>query len=95
MIEHYKHILPKLMKVTAVTLGSHVYYTIDSSQITQRLRTHESVHVKQYNKLGIIRFLYRYLKEYTSYRLKGYTHYRAYYEISFEKEARKKEMLNG
>lgn len=95
MIEHYNHILPKLMKVTAVTFGKHVYYAIDSKQITNRLRTHEQAHVEQYRKLGFVNFLYKYISEYLSYRRKGYDHYHAYYEISYEKEAREKERLNG
>ena len=95
MIEHYNHFLPRLMKVTAVTLGHHVFYAIDSKMITHRLRTHEMVHVEQYNKLGFFVFLYRYLKEYILLRRTGYDHYHAYLNISFEKEAREKETLNG
>jgi hypothetical protein len=94
MIEHYTHFLPKLMHVTAVTFGRHVYYAISKESITHRLRKHEMVHVNQYNQLGFIRFLYRYLNEYVGFRLKGMNHNQAYLEISFEKEARQKETLN-
>jgi len=95
MIEHYNHFLPRLMKVTAVTLGRHVFYAIDSKMITDRLRTHEMAHIEQYNKLGFFVFLYRYLKEYILFRRKGYDHYHAYLNISFEKEAREKEIINS
>lgn len=94
MIEHYNHFLPKIMHVTAVTFGKHVYYAINEESISHRLRKHELVHVHQYKQLGMIKFLYRYLKEYFKFRLKGMDHYHAYLEISFEKEARQKETLN-
>jgi hypothetical protein len=94
MIEHYKHFLPRLMKVTAVTLGRHVFYAIDSKYITNRLRAHEMVHVLQYKDLGFFLFLYRYIGEYIRLRRKGYDHYHAYLNISFEIEAREKETLN-
>lgn len=95
MIEHYNHILPKLLKVSGVTLGKHVYYRMESKFISERLRRHELAHVEQYHKYGFIQFLYLYFKEYLGYRLKGLTHYQAYCEISFEKDARLKETLNG
>jgi hypothetical protein len=81
--------------VSGVTLGNHIYYVMDSKNVSERLRKHEMVHVEQYQKYGFIRFLYLYFKEYLSYRLKGFSHYQAYYEISFEKDARLKETLNG
>lgn len=95
MIEHYNHFLPRILKVSGVTLGKHVYYVMDSKNVSSRLRKHEMVHVEQYEKYGFIRFLYLYFKEYINYRLKGLNHYQAYYEISFEKDARLKETLNG
>jgi len=94
MIEHYNHFLPKLMNVTAVTLGHHVYFAIHKESISHQLRKHEMVHVQQYAQIGFIRFLFRYFKEYIRYRLKGLDHYHAYLEISYEKEARQKETLN-
>lgn len=95
MIEHYNHFLPRLMKVTAVTLGRHVFYAIDSKMITNRLRIHELAHIEQYKKLGFFLFLYRYIKEYIFFRKKGHDHYYAYLNISFEKEARERETLRG
>lgn len=95
MIEHYKHFLPRLLNVSGVTLGKHVFYEMDSKNVSDRLRIHERVHVEQYRKYGIIRFLYLYFKEYLTYRLKGLNHSQAYYEISFEKDARLQETLNG
>lgn len=95
MIEHYNHFLPKLLKVSGVTLGKHVYYRMEPKFISDRLRKHELAHVNQYRQFGSIRFLYLYFKEYLRYRFKGLNHYQAYYEISFEKDARLKETLNG
>lgn len=95
MIEHYNHRLPKIMKVTAVTLGRHVYYAVREKDVSYRLRKHEEVHIQQYLQLGFFTFLFRYFKEYITFRLRGYNHRHAYLEISFEKEAREKETLNG
>lgn len=95
MIEHYNHFIPRLLKVSGVTLGKHIYYAMDFDRVSHRLRKHEMVHIEQYQKYGFMRFLYLYFKEYFRYRFKGFNHYQAYYEISFEKEARLKEMLNG
>ncbi|MDP3445181.1 MAG: hypothetical protein Q8T08_20160 [Ignavibacteria bacterium] len=95
MIEHYNHFLPRLMKVRAVTLGRHVFYAIDSKMITNRLRAHEMVHIEQYKKIGFFLFLYRYFKEYIFLRGKGYEHFNAYLNISFEKEAREKEIVKS
>jgi len=94
MIEHFNHFLPKLLNVYGVTLGKYVYYRMGSEFISDRLRSHEMVHVEQFRKYGFIRFLYLYFKEYIGYRLNGFSHYQAYYEISFEKDARLKETVN-
>ena len=64
MIEHYNHFLPRILKVTAVTLGKHVYYAIDVKYISIRLRKHEEVHIKQFLQFGFYTFLFRYFKEY-------------------------------
>lgn len=94
MIEHYNHFLPRLMRVSGVTFGKHIYYRMNAQSVTERLRRHEMTHVEQYQAYGFVRFLYLYFKEYLSYRFKGYNHYQSYYEISFEKDARLKETLN-
>lgn len=90
---YYKSVLPKLFKAEAITFGKRIYYIKPESEVSDTLRKHEMAHVAQYRELGFIRFLYRYLKEYFYYRRKGLKHFDAYYQISFEKEARKHERM--
>ena len=52
------------------------------------LLEHELVHVSQWQRLGMARFLKRYLSDYLAGRRKGLNHHRAYLAISLEKEAR-------
>jgi hypothetical protein len=48
---------------------------------------HELIHHRQQLELFIVFFMLWYLIEYTVYRLKGRSHYRAYLSVSFEREA--------
>jgi hypothetical protein len=50
---------------------------------------HELVHVRQWQQLGVVRFLWRYLLEYLAYRFRGLNHKQAYLRISLEEEARR------
>ena len=54
----------------------------------EALLTHEMVHVRQWEELGIPRFLWRYLAAYTQGRLRGLSHQEAYRAIPLEVEAR-------
>ncbi len=53
-----------------------------------KLLSHELVHVRQWQKMGTVRFLFRYLGEYWRARRQGHSHQIAYEMISLEKEAR-------
>lgn len=55
-----------------------------------RLIRHELVHVDQYEHFGIVGFLARYFGEYCVNLVKFRSHNKAYREISFEVEARRK-----
>jgi hypothetical protein len=59
----------------------------DSSRLA-RLVGHELVHVRQWQQLGTVRFLRRYLADYLRGRRAGLDHNRAYLAISLEMEAR-------
>lgn len=48
---------------------------------------HEQVHLKQIKREGVFRFYTRYLLEYFKGRKNGLTHYQAYRNISYEREA--------
>jgi hypothetical protein len=52
-----------------------------------RLLRHELVHVEQWRQLGVVRFLFRYLRSYIGSRLRGYPHWAAYRRIPLEIEA--------
>ena len=87
MKEHYNSFIPKLFKASAITLGSHIFYVQAQNQITARLRSHEMVHIEQYQKDGFWGFLYTYLKTYFKLRFQGKSHIIAYYSIPYEQEA--------
>ena len=53
-----------------------------------RLVSHELVHVCQWQRLGVIRFLRLYLSDYLDGRRKGLSHNEAYLAIALEVEAR-------
>ena len=53
-----------------------------------RLLEHELVHVSQWQRLGMVGFLKRYLSDYLAGRRMGLNHHEAYLAISLEKEAR-------
>lgn len=59
----------------------------DSSRLS-RLIEHELVHVSQWQRLGLARFLTRYLGDYLRGRRSGMSHHQAYLAISLETEAR-------
>ena len=59
----------------------------DRTALAQLVR-HELVHVRQWQEMGLGKFLIRYLAEYLRHRSQGLGHQRAYEEISFEREAR-------
>jgi hypothetical protein len=58
----------------------------------RRLLIHEGVHVQQYAEHGKLGFLYRYFKEYLVNLVRMRSHRQAYLAISFEKEARAKDV---
>ena len=54
---------------------------------SERLLRHELEHVAQYEQLGVIGFLGRYVSAYARSRLRGYGHRAAYLRIPFEASA--------
>ena len=89
--EHYSSAIPTLFNAIAITFGNHVFYEMSEDKITERLRRHEEIHVKQYKHLGVPLFLILYLFEYFRNRLNGFTQEEAYRSISYEVEAVKAE----
>lgn len=48
---------------------------------------HESIHLDQIRRAGVVGFYVRYLREYLAGRRQGLGHHQAYRNISFEQEA--------
>jgi hypothetical protein len=93
-IQHkYNHWLPKYLGAAAITLGYTIVYDMAENEVPQRLYRHEMKHIEQISRLGVIPFYVLYLWEYIQGRRKGLSHWEAYREISFEKEAVKAEKV--
>ena len=74
--------------VAAITLGRRIWIASGvQGEARVRLLRHEQVHVDQMCRLGMPRFLFRYLREYLANRLHGLNADEAYRRISFEVEA--------
>jgi hypothetical protein len=58
---------------------------------TQRLITHETIHIKQYNELFVVGFLFLYIYDWVAGLIKHRDAYQAYLSIRFEQEARQYE----
>jgi hypothetical protein len=77
--------------VAGITLGERIYLHPSVAGMPREwigsILLHESVHVMQYRRHGLVGFLARYLLEYLRNRARGMSAERAYREISFEREA--------
>lgn len=71
---------------SATTFGRTVFVRRGVT-MSPRLRRHEYEHVLQYEELGRLRFLVRYVAEYLRWRLRRHGHDGAYRRISFEVRA--------
>jgi hypothetical protein len=69
-----------------LTLGRVIYIAPDAADIDRHIR-HELVHVRQMSRLGVLRFLWRYMREYLGHRWRGLDSATAYRRISLEEEA--------
>ena len=72
--------------VAAITLGRTIFVR-EGVEITERLVRHELAHVRQVRRLGLPRFLWRYVREYLALRCRGASSSEAYARISFEVKA--------
>jgi hypothetical protein len=84
-----KWLRPLLMRnVIAITLGRRIWIAdhVREEDIATLVR-HEMVHVRQMARLGLGRFLWRYILEYIRNRRRGLSHDDAYLAVSFEVEA--------
>ena len=77
--------------VVAITLGRRIYVSGQAAggprQFLDRLMRHELAHVAQVDRLGLLRFLGKYLAEFARHYWRVRSFSRAYRMISFEVEA--------
>ena len=90
---------PFLMRnVAAITIGRRIWVDVRLASASpdglESVLHHELVHVRQMRDLGLIRFGWRYLREYVRNRLGGMSAADAYRNISFEREAFAAETYN-
>ena len=82
--------------VVAITLGRRIYvlpsYVQRSQAEVTRLIRHELAHVRQVERLGLVRFLARYVVEFVRHLRRTRSFDAAYHAISFEVEARQAEL---
>lgn len=79
----------------AVTLGRRVWFAerlMERPAALERIVNHELEHVRQMQQVGIVWFLYEYLREYLIHRANGLEPADAYRSIGFEEQARAAEM---
>jgi hypothetical protein len=83
--------------IVAITLGRTVYVSralaLGGGELLERTLRHELAHVRQVVRLGTVRFLVAYLREYRELRRQGLGPHDAYHAIGFEREARLAERL--
>ena len=80
---------PFLMSdVVGITLGRRIYVSAKAAPASvERLLRHELVHVRQVQRLGLVRFYWRYLYEFGFHLARVRSINKAYNLISFEQEA--------
>lgn len=79
-------------RTLAITIGRRIYLgggllTRGADEI-EAIVAHELEHVRQFARLGLVRFAWRYAGDYVRNRRRGMSSFEAYEAISFEVEAR-------
>jgi hypothetical protein len=72
--------------VAAITIGRRVWISEGARDLEPLIR-HELVHVRQMGEVGVLRFLWRYVRHYIRNRRRGMRHHEAYLAIPYEVEA--------
>lgn len=79
----------KFFKINAIVIFPFVLY--QDKHPSSLITSHEQIHLRQIKELGAFKFYYLYVKEYLIGRKRGLSHYEAYRQISFEREAYEKQ----
>lgn len=92
--EYYSHWLPPKLGADAVTLGHNIFYRLNKTNVSPRLRRHEMIHVEQCERYTTIGFFVIYFFYYIKFRLQGKSHWDAYRAnpLEIEAYAREKEV---
>lgn len=90
----HNSIIPKLLKVDAITLYPFVFIALAKEATPKWLVMHEMEHVRQVRMIGIFRFYSSYLLYYFAGRLAGFSDYDAYMDIPWEKQARDAQLID-
>lgn len=91
----YNSLIPKALKVDAITLYPFICYALDEDDVTDELIAHEVCHFLQVEDVGFFRFYISYLLFYVAFRLSGLNHEEAYLDIPYEVEARETEWIGS
>lgn len=75
----------KLFKIEGMVLYPFILFT--SKHPERDIENHERIHWDQIKRDGVLKFYYRYLREYFMGRRRGLSHDQAYRNISYEREA--------
>lgn len=78
----------KAFKIKAITLGFLILYSNSVEQTPYNIRRHEMKHAEQVLEEGLYSFLGNYAQEYVINVIEGDDLFNAYYNISYEVEAR-------
>ena len=80
--------LLKLFKIKAITIGCLILYANSVEMTPYNVRRHEIKHTEQMLEEGIYSFISNYAQEYVINIIEGDSLFDAYYNISYEVEAR-------
>jgi hypothetical protein len=90
----YYHWVPRILGIGAITLYPYILISSRSIVTPSALLKHEMEHVHQVRRDGWFRFYARYLAEYFKNLLLYRSHNKAYFNISYEVEARAAESMS-
>ena len=82
--------LPVLINQGGITLGNHIFVHPDMDITEPYFLTHELIHVEQWRRLGVIKFLTQYLGQYFRCR-RHFEHAACYHSLDLEREAYEKQ----
>ncbi len=83
----YNHWLPSLLRAYGTVVNNTIYYALEEESVPDHIHIHELVHVAQYKRDGVVKFLIIYFTEYIQNYFIYKDWYQAYINIRYEKEA--------